>query len=242
MLDILYEDKNMIACVKSCGISSQRDEKSGYDMLTVLDGYFKENNDNSTAYPVHRLDSAVGGVMVYAKNKAFAARLSELIAKTSGDEQKMQGEECFTKEYLAVIHGVPKEKSGMLCDLLYHDKRRNKTFVVDRERKGVKKALLYYETLGTQGDTSLVHVRLITGRTHQIRVQFASRKMPLVGDGRYGARDNVKEMGLWSYKITLALRGQKRQEFSKLPQGEIWSQFAQAEIFSGKIVDKAEKV
>lgn len=241
MLDILYEDKNIIACVKPCGISSQRDEKSGYDMLTELDSYFKENNDKSTAYPVHRLDNAVGGVMVYAKNKTWAGKLSALIAETSGDEAKAEKDRCFAKEYLALVHGEPKEKSGMLCDLLYHDKMRNKTFVVDRERKGVKKALLYYETLASKNGVSLVKIQLITGRTHQIRVQFASRKIPLVGDGRYGAKDGAKEMGLWSYKITLKVGGMAEKVFSKLPEGGVWSMFEKEDFFA-KHIDKKSNV
>ena len=110
------------------------------------------------------------------------------------------------KEYLAAVHSEPAEKSGYMEDLLFFDLRKNKSFVVKRERKGVKKAKLYFETVKTQntsfGEASLMKIRLYTGRTHQIRVQFSSRKMPLIGDRRYGGNDK-REIALWSYRLTL---------------------------------------
>lgn len=144
---------------------------------------------------VHRLDRPTGGVMTYARNDKSAAALSALVGQ----------HDVFCKVYLAIVQGCPEEKEGTLVDLLYHDVRRNKSYVVNRPRNGVREAKLEYtvlETVTTEvGTFSLVQVRLHTGRTHQIRVQFASRKMPLYGDTRYGG---VKgdALGLWSHRLT----------------------------------------
>lgn len=191
-MEILYEDKNIIFCVKPAGVLSQSDEKGRAnmpDMLSEICG--------CEIYPVHRLDLEVGGVMVYAKNAQAAAKMSALTAS----------HEDFKKEYLAVLEGTPPQ-SGTLEDLLYHDKTKNKTYVVKRERRGVKKAKLSYEVLETKADgeraLSLVKVRLYTGRTHQIRVQFASRGYPIAGDRRYGASSSEKQIHLFSHKIEFA--------------------------------------
>lgn len=142
-------------------------------------------------YPLHRLDKEVGGVMVFAKTKAAAATLSKDIA-----------EHNFEKEYIALVAGNPENDKGEMRDLLFKDSKRNKSFVVKRERNGVKEALLEYEVLESDSVYSKVLIRLHTGRTHQIRVQFASRKMPLAGDRKYGAKDQIENIGLWSYRIT----------------------------------------
>ena len=163
-------------------------------------------------YPVHRLDKDVGGVMVYAKSKKAAAELS-----------KQAGDRTMKKTYLAFIHGSPEEKSGMLEDLLFFDKSKNKSFVVNKERRGVKKALLNYKVISEKDGNALVEVELLTGRTHQIRVQFASRKMPLFGDKRYGAKDDSKIIALWSKEISFIHPATgARMSFQKLPQEEIF--------------------
>ena len=132
--------------------------------------------------------------MVYAKTQKAAAKLSRDIS-----------EHRFYKEYLAILHGVPEENSGTLCDLLFHDRAKNKSYAVKRERSGVKKAELEYKLLETKeikGEKySLLRVVLHSGRAHQIRVQFASRKMPLSGDRKYGAKDTAKTLGLLSAKL-----------------------------------------
>ena len=188
-MEILYQNKNIIFCVKPAGVLSQSDEKGRTNMPAML-----AEICNCEIYPIHRLDLEVSGVMVYAKNPQAAAKMSVLTA--SHDD--------FKKEYLAVVEGVPP-KSGILEDLLYHDKTKNKTYVVKRERRGVKKAKLSYEVLETKNDgereLSLVKVRLYTGRTHQIRVQFASRGYPISGDRRYGASPSEKQIHLFSHKI-----------------------------------------
>ena len=144
-------------------------------------------------YSVHRLDRAVGGVMVCSTSEVWTGRLTQ--SMQSGGE----------KTYFAVVAGDPGE-TGVLRDLLYHDPKTNKTFVVQRERRGVRKAELAFERVETvrweQQTLSLVRVTLHTGRTHQIRVQFASRGMPLVGDRRYGSRIPA-DVALWSYALSL---------------------------------------
>ena len=173
---ILYSDDDMVVCVKPAGVSSEE------EMPALLHG----------ALCVHRLDTAVGGVMVYAKNKSSAAALSRVIA-----ERKME------KTYLAVCSGAPEEKTGVMRDYLFKDSRSNKVFPVKTLRKGAKEAELAYEVLAEKDGTALVKITLHTGRSHQIRVQFASRKMPLLGDGKYGSR--VKgNIALWSYALRFA--------------------------------------
>ncbi len=149
---------------------------------------------DGTFYPVHRLDRAVGGVMVYARTPGAAASLSRQIA-----------DRIFIKEYLAVIAGKPEPISGEMRDLVYRDARTEKAYVVTRMRRGVKEAILDYATLettsGQDGPISLIKVRLRTGRFHQIRVQFAARGMPLAGDGKYGSRIKGCEVALYSCRI-----------------------------------------
>ena len=197
---VLYEDDDLIVCEKEPGVLSQPDVSGeGEDMLSLLRGHLARPNDKKEPYVglVHRLDRGVGGVMVFAKNERANAALSTAVA-----------ERRVIKQYLAVVHGCPDEREGVLKDLLYKDSARGKSFVVDRERRGVKTASLAFRVLATRRDTpygevSLVQIRLHTGRTHQIRVQFSSRGYPLVGDGKYGARDHSRAIGLYSYRLTL---------------------------------------
>lgn len=211
MVDILYEDNHILVCIKPVGILSQSDSSGEEDMITILKEYVEAKHEAAEIGPVHRLDRNVGGVMVFSK-KAFVA------AKLSKDIQDRN----FHKEYYAVVHNCPEEKQGVWKDLLFKDSSKNKSFVVARPRKGVKEASLEYEVVGTKdsplGVVSLVRIRLHTGRTHQIRVQFSSRKMPLVGDGKYGSKDNGCEIALWSYKLEFKHPVKKNKiEFSKLP-------------------------
>ena len=191
-MEILYSDKDIVVCLKPVGLDSEHQVPEV--LVTALGGEI---------YPLHRLDKAVGGVMIYARTKTAAAQFSRLI-----QENKL------VKEYVALAHGdVPPE--GDWQDLLFKDSRKNKVFVVERKRAGVKAAKLTYKLLAA-GERSLVHIRLYTGRSHQIRVQFASRGFPLVGDKKYGARDKEKEIGLFSCKLTFIHCGQSRS-FSALP-------------------------
>ncbi len=183
MIKILYEDANIVFCIKPAGISSEE------EMTSEL-----KNQLSSEIYALHRLDKPVSGVMVYAKTKEAAADISRKIASNQD----------FKKEYLVVCQGEFSENQGTMEDLLFKDSSRNKSFVVKRERKGVKKALLTYKVLkkGLYNGSlcSLVLVELQTGRSHQIRVQFASRKHPLLGDKKYGSRESCP-IGLYSHRI-----------------------------------------
>lgn len=201
-MEILFEDGDILVCIKPVGVVSQADETKN-NMISLL-----ETLTGGSIYPLHRLDREVGGVMIYAKSRFAASVLSKDIANHK-----------FKKEYLALVHGKPQENSGEMRDLLFKDSRKNKSFVVNRMRKGVKEALLDYEVLNSKNGLSLVNVLLHTGRTHQIRVQFASRKMPLAGDKKYGANDDFKNIGLWSYKITFTHpKTKEKMIFEELPQ------------------------
>ncbi len=197
MTEILYENKDIVFAVKPVGISSE-------DEFPKL---LKEQL-NSDIYTLHRLDKPVGGVMVYAKNKKAAAKFSTKIANR----------EDFNKTYLALCEGVFEESEGVMEDLLFKDSSKNKSFVVKRERKGVKKAILKYKVLETgfynETECSLVSITLETGRSHQIRVQFASRKHPLIGDKKYGSKI-IAPLSLYSHKIeTDGLSFEKEPPFS----------------------------
>ena len=207
MTEILYYDKDIVACVKPFGADSEK------DMPEIIRAKLEEKGiKNDGVFPVHRLDKPVGGVMIYALNKLAASKLSEQIARGG-----------IKKEYLAVVHGAPAEDEGIFEDLLFKDSKHNKSYVVKRDRKGVKKASLFYEVIGKTEQFSLVRVKLNTGRSHQIRVQFASRKMPLAGDGKYGSKLNGCDAALFSYKITL----ENGKAFEVLPpQGKYpWNMF-----------------
>lgn len=180
-MNILFEDKYIVVCVKDPGVES---EAAGMPEL------LKASTGSENIYCVHRLDKAVGGVMVYAKTSFAAGKLSTAVANRD-----------FNKAYLAVAEGEAPE-CGSMRDLLFHDVRRNKTFVVDRQRKGVKEALLDFKRLGYADGLSLVYITLHTGRSHQIRVQFGSRKMPLAGDGRYGSVRREFPLALWSCSLS----------------------------------------
>ena len=191
-MELLYSDKDLAVCIKPVGLDA---EKQVPEALSAQLG--------GEIFAVHRLDQNVGGVMVYARNKTAAAALSKAI---------QEGQ--MIKEYVATVHGTPPE-AGDLQDLLFKDNKRNKVFVVDRPRNGVKEARLEYRRL-TAGATSLVRIRLHTGRSHQIRVQFASRGYPLVGDHKYGARDMVSAPMLFSCRICFLWKGQEKI-FEALP-------------------------
>ena len=189
MIEILEQTPQLVLCVKPVGVRAQGEAEA--DLPALL-----KQQLGCEIYPVHRLDQAVGGVMVFAKTAPAAAKLSQAIAGGT-----------LQKEYLAVLERSPERAEGELSDLLFHDRTKNKTYVVSRQRKGVKEAKLAYRVLDVQNGLCLVRIRLYTGRTHQIRVQFASRGMPLVGDGKYGSRKNAASPALWSYALTLPMGG-----------------------------------
>ena len=192
-MKILYSDPQIAVCVKPVGLDSEAEVPAA--LAESLGGTF---------YTVHRLDKNVGGVMVYARTSGAAAALSKAIQDGT-----------MIKEYVATVHGTPPE-TGDWTDLLFKDSSKNKVFVVKKERRGVKKARLEFARL-SGGEDSIVRIRLHTGRSHQIRVQFASRGYPLVGDHKYGARDNAAAPMLFSCCLTFPHKG-KTLRFEQLPE------------------------
>ena len=192
-MEILYSDKQIVVCLKPVGVDSEHQLPE--ELKKDLSGEI---------FPLHRLDQNVGGVMVYARTKSAAAALSRAIQDGS-----------MVKEYVAMVHGTPPE-SGDCTDLLFKDSRKNKVFVVKKQRAGVKPARLEY-TLLQGGETSLVAIRLHTGRSHQIRVQFSSRGFPLVGDHKYGSRASETAPLLYSCRLTFPYQG-KTVQFESYPQ------------------------
>ena len=191
-MEILYSDKNLAVLVKPVGLDSELEVPNA--LKDTLGG---------DVFPIHRLDKNVGGVMVYARTRQTAAALSKAVQEGS-----------MVKEYVAMVHGMPPE-TGDWEDLLFKDSSKNKVFVVKKERKGVKKARLEFKTLAA-GEDSLVRIRLHTGRSHQIRVQFSSRGFPLVGDHKYGSRDEKTAPMLFSCCITFPWKGETKK-FEALP-------------------------
>lgn len=189
---VLYEDDAIAVCVKQPGLLSERG--TGRNLPDLLSACCRAQGKPDYVATVHRLDRIVGGLMVLSRTPHATAVLTRAIA-----EHQVQ------KDYYAVLRGVPAENAGTLEDLLFRDAAKNKTYVVDRMRKGVRDAKLDYRVIETVQDgaqtLTLVRIRLHTGRTHQIRVQFASRKLPLLGDIRYGSKDSRCEAALWSCRL-----------------------------------------
>lgn len=192
-MEILYQDRALAVCVKPIGLDSEIQVPQA--LQAQLGGEL---------FPIHRLDKNVGGVMVFARTKQAAAILSRAVQDGS-----------LVKEYVAMVHGAPPE-TGDWQDYLFKDSRKNKVFVVKSLRKGVKFARLEYRRLANS-DPAPVHIRLHTGRSHQIRVQFSSRGYPLVGDHKYGSRDGRTEPMLFSCRISFPWRG-KEMTFEALPE------------------------
>lgn len=215
-LNVLYCDEAVLVCEKPAGFLSEPGPGRNLPQLAEL--WLKSRGQDGTVRTVHRLDKAVGGLMVLARSQAAAASLISQIAARTAE-----------KEYLAVLRGVPAEPEAVLEDLLFHDSRTNKTFVVTRPRKGVREAKLSYRVLARAGTEAapltLVRVRLYTGRTHQIRAQFSHRGLPLLGDIRYGSK---AEHGPALFSCSLRFdhpETGKRMEFELKPQGPPWSLF-----------------
>lgn len=206
MIQLLHRDRSLLVCLKPPGVPSQ-DAPDGGGLPQLLSA-----QEGGPCYPVHRLDQGVGGVMVLARTRPAAAALSSSI-RSGG----------FQKEYLCMVLGCPAEDRGTWRDLLLHDRARNKSFVVSRPRGGVKEASLDYRVLARKPDLALVAVSLHTGRTHQIRVQFASRGFPLAGDGKYGGGRGP--IALWSAVLSFPHPDSgEPMRFARLPQGGLWEE------------------
>ena len=196
-LNILYKDSSLVVCLKPVGVESE-----GEGMPRLLTQQL-----GGSIFCVHQLDQAVGGLMVFARTKQAAAALSAAVARRE-----------MEKEYLCVVPGGPEPAQGLMKDLLYRDAAKNKSFVVKRPRRGVREAELAYTLLERGPESSLVRVALHTGRSHQIRVQFASRAMPLLGDLKYGSRERRCTIALWSCRLAFPHpASQKPVAFTALP-------------------------
>lgn len=213
-MEILFQDKDIAVCFKPAGVISQGTD-GGRDMIAMLNAAFLQNGENAVAYPVHRLDRETAGLMVYAKNSGAAAALSRQAEQNS-----------IKKHYYAVVQGIPDEKSGVLKDLLFRDKQKNKTFTVKRMRKGVREASLEYNVMAEKEGITLLDILLHTGRTHQIRVQFASRKMPLYGDGKYGGGSGKLALFAHTLEFIHPVSGEKLSFSAKPDKNEYpWNKF-----------------
>ena len=208
-MELIHVDRDIVVCIKPPRVLST-DEPGGLPEL-VREALGEPNANIRT---VHRLDRVVSGLMVLARNAAAASELSRQIR-----------EDSFQKEYLAVVHGTPEENAGRLQDLLLRDKARRMTFVTDEMAKGVQPASLRYQVLTKKNGMSRVRIQLETGRTHQIRVQFSSRGMPLVGERKYAVLEDDCEIALWSYRLafTHPTTGEKAEFILEPPQIYPWT-------------------
>ncbi len=206
-LSILYADDEIVVCIKPPRVLST-DESGGLPEL------LRQQLGAEDVRTVHRLDRVVGGLMVLARNATAASELSRQIR-----------ENVFEKEYLAIVHGAPEYDAGKLYDLLFRNKARKMTEVVLSEGKGVQPASLRYRVLKKAKGMSRVHIQLETGRTHQIRVQFASRGMPLVGERKYSTLEDNCEIALWSYRLAFnhPTSGEKMEFIQDPPNTYPWT-------------------
>lgn len=218
MIEIVKKHKDYVIIYKPPGIPTQPDPTGDQDAMTLTAALLSECGERNALWLVHRLDRVVSGLLVFARTQSAAAKLSASAA--SGDMQK---------EYLAVAEGAPE--CGTYVDVLYKDARVGKAFVVDRERRGAKRAELACLPISRVNDRTLVRVRLVTGRFHQIRAQLAARGTPLVGDGKYGSRDKGARMpALFAYRLSFAY-GEDRITATRLPDASSypWSLFTNDE-------------
>ena len=209
-MELVYVDADIVVCVKPARVLST-DEPGGLPDL-IREALGDPSADIRT---VHRLDRVVSGLMVLARNAKSASELSRQIR---------DGE--FGKEYMAVLHGVPEEKAATLRDLLGRDKARRMTYVAKEPGKGIQEAVLHYQTLSRSDTLSKVRIQLETGRTHQIRVQFASRGLPLVGERKYAVQEDPCEIALWSCHLAFTHpgNGNKMDFFLEPPRIYPWTE------------------
>ena len=208
-MDIIYQDKDILVCVKPAGVLST-DEPGGLPEL-VREAL---GDPNANVRTVHRLDRTVSGLMVLARRSKAASELSRQIR---------EGE--FGKEYTAVCHGSPWEDHGIFRDLLLRDKQERKTYLVTEQGKNVQEAILEYWVLNRAEDMTRVRIRLHTGRTHQIRAQFSGRGLPLVGDKKYGIPEDDCQIALWSCRLSFKhpYSGKPMEFFLEPPEAYPWS-------------------
>lgn len=208
-MEIIYQDRDVVVCVKPPRVLST-DEPGGVPELVRQ----ALGDPNANVRTVHRLDRTVSGLMVLARRSKAAAELSRQIR-----------EGIFQKEYLAVVHGTPSPENGTMRDLLQRNKAERKTYVVTEPGKDAQEAVLHYQTLNIFEGMSRVRIQLETGRTHQIRVQFSSRGLPLAGDRKYSLLQDDCEIALWSYRLAFLhpYRGEPMEFILEPPERYPWS-------------------
>ncbi len=210
-MELLYKDRDIVVCIKPAGVLST-DEPGGLPELVR-----QELGDPAASVrTVHRLDRVVSGLMVLATRRKAASELSRQIR-----------ENTFEKEYLAVVHGRPEDDAGVFRDLLVRDRLQHKSFVVTQPGPDAQEAVLEYEVLAYRDNISCLRIRLHTGRTHQIRVQLASRGMPIFGDAKYGTAEDECDIALWSWRLAFAhpYSGEKLEFKHRPPQCSPWTDF-----------------
>ena len=210
-IEIIHIDRDIIVCIKPAGVLSTEEEGGMPELLRKTLG-----DEHANIRAVHRLDRVVGGLMVYARRKSAASELSRQIR-----------EDSFGKEYMAVLRGKPDEESGTLTDLLMRNSQERKTYVVDEPQKGAQEAILDYKVIGETEELTKVGIVLRTGRTHQIRAQFSSRNLPLVGDRKYSTFEDECNIALWSCKLSFThpWSGEKMEFFREAPNTYPWNLF-----------------
>ena len=222
-MEILFKNKDIVLINKPVGVPSQSDTTGDEDAMTITSRKLESMGERSELWLVHRLDRVVGGLIVFARSRNAARELSLLVSQN-----------LINKEYLAVTEGYGE--GGVLVDYLYKDTKLGKAFVTNAPRKNVKRAELEYKPLETKRiedrTVTLVEVKLLTGRFHQIRAQFASRKMSLLGDGKYGNKDNkASAPALFSHRLSFILNGIE-YDFKKEPDTELypWNLFSKENL------------
>ena len=213
---IMHQEDSFIVCLKPSRVLST-DEPGGMPEL-VRNAL---GDPHACVRTVHRLDRVVAGLMVLARTPQAASELSRQIRENE-----------FMKEYMAVVHNIPTKPNGTMTDLLLRNKAERKTYVVQEQAKGVQEAVLDYEVMSTKTDLSMVRIQLRTGRTHQIRAQFSSRNLPLVGDRKYSLNEDNCEIALWSCRLAFhhPVTGQPMEFTAEPPREYPWTEFN--EIYS----------
>ena len=221
MINVLYEDNQVLVVQKPQNVPTQEDESEDEDLLSMCKQYIKEKYNkpgNVFLGLVHRLDRPTGGVIVFARNSKSAKRLSEQIQNGT-----------LKKTYIAIVEGEPRKRLAHLTNYLKKDEKKNKVFICPESEDGAKRADLEYTVLDTVNDLSLLQVKLFTGRSHQIRVQLSTIGNPIASDVKYGAKERgTKKLSLWAYKLEFEhpTKGEK-MTFISLPneKDDPWKYF-----------------
>jgi len=218
-LEILFEDKDIIVCYKPAGVATQTKSVGQKDMVTMLCNHLSENGEKPEVHVIHRLDQPVEGVMIFAKNQEASAKLTKQVT-----------DRVFKKKYYAIITRETFPDEGTLEDYMVKDMRANTSKVVSSDNPRAKKAVLKYKIVDEWDTRRMAEVDLLTGRHHQIRLQFASRTAPLLGDVKYGGESTGRNLALCSYYIKFTHpRTGEEQEFTITPKGE---DFKDSSLFS----------